>query len=152
MSLSSRQGENARIQRCSVIDDDCSIFLTNAKGFPVLSRAHQAFLKSLFKVLSLHVFSFLHQLHVMAVQGAGCAGRGRWQPGRRAVRSVRACVIRTVVDEFKRDSTGRNIATQPITMAGTSSICTLHARRWMPSRNLHRDTKTFCKTHCRCMQ
>ena len=38
-----------------------SIFLTNKKGFPVLSRAHQAFVKRCFKVMlhTLHMFSDL---------------------------------------------------------------------------------------------
>lgn len=38
------------------------LFLTNKKGYPVLSKAHQGFLRSLFKVFTnlffLHLFNF----------------------------------------------------------------------------------------------
>ena len=41
--------------RCAIVPT--SIFLTNKKGFPVLSRAHQLFVKKLFKLQTQFIIS-----------------------------------------------------------------------------------------------
>ena len=62
-----------------------SVFLTNAKGFPVLSRAHQAFLKALFKATAPPPMRFGSR---PAAQGAG-GRRGRhWRQGNLCIHAV----------------------------------------------------------------
>ena len=44
-----------------------SIFLTNKKGYPVLSRAHQAVVKRLFKVVISYIINIIYFMYIISI-------------------------------------------------------------------------------------